>query len=220
MASPSLHTSSGSFLSEPSPAVLHPRAVGSLVPNDSAARAPACIADRSLCPDGADSPVYAQLQGGNESPPLAPMPFATPATMPPPPPPPPTSTAMLTSILTLYTAAPAGTSTPAVAAATPSTDPMLSGNPSPPWHLHTSTIVGIAGNGVLAFSILPLLVFGLVMKWRLKKAKAFQLGQGPRRRVWDEAGWRGDEERRRELLVEDVFVRGFRRRAEGRGVGV
>ncbi|KAL8645014.1 MAG: hypothetical protein Q9210_006952, partial [Variospora velana] len=177
MASPSLSTTSGSFVSEPPPAVVpHPQATGHLIPKDSVLHAaPACVADRSLCPDGADSPVYAGLQGNNidePPPPLAPMPFATPppASMPPPP----TSTTMLTSILTLYTSP--TTSTPS-AVPTPSMDPMMRGNPTPPWHLHTSTIVGIAGNGLLAISIIPLLIFGLVMKWRLKKAKAFQLGQ-------------------------------------------
>lgn len=48
------------------------------------------------------------------------------------------------------------------------------------------------------------------MKYRLHKAKAFQLGQGPRRPVeWGFEGW---EESRREYVVDDAFMRGFRRR--------
>ncbi|KAI4280932.1 MAG: hypothetical protein L6R35_005798, partial [Caloplaca aegaea] len=177
LVSPSPYNISGSFVSEPSSAVVpHPQAMGHLIRKDSVPyAAPACVADRSLCPHGANSPIYAGLQANNiDEPlqPLAPMPFATPlpASMPPPP----TSTTMRTSILTLYTSP--ATSTPS-AVPTPSMDPMLRGNPTPPWHLHTSTIIGIAANGVLAISIIPLLIFGLVMKWRLKKAKAFQLGQ-------------------------------------------
>lgn len=56
------------------------------------------------------------------------------------------------------------------------------------------------------------------MKIRLRKAQAFQLGQGPRRPLeWGREGWEeGLEEMRREWVVDDAFMRGFRRRVEGR----
>ncbi|KAL8760929.1 MAG: hypothetical protein Q9184_002897 [Pyrenodesmia sp. 2 TL-2023] len=187
------------------------------------------------CTDGTTSPVYVGLgtegedSAPNARPPLAPMPFATPASIVPIttaassviPSPSSIATTLATlpattlpSILTQYTPSLSSPSKP-----TSSLETMMQGNPMPsPTYLHTSTLIGISIVGVLAFSIFPLLIFGIVMNFRLQKAKAFQLGQGPRRPLeWGREGWEeGLEERRREWVVDDMFMRGFRRRVEGR----
>ncbi|KAI4132974.1 MAG: hypothetical protein LQ338_000441 [Usnochroma carphineum] len=233
MASFSIYTSLNSFLSEPSAFVPQPSLVAFHVPESTIGPSPACIAGPSLCPDGPASPIYVGLgteehgPGSEEQPPLAPMPFATPqsmqltvtalavATFQPSmasnPSPIPTTT--LTSIVTNF---PSTTHHPSPTPAS-SSDPMMHGNPEPaPTYLHTSTIVGIAINSVLALSIIPLLVFSLVMHFRLEKAKAFQLGQGSRREGQWGSGWQGDGERRRELAVEGKFLGRFRRKVQGR----
>ncbi|KAL8921244.1 MAG: hypothetical protein Q9208_005855 [Pyrenodesmia sp. 3 TL-2023] len=229
MASPIVYTALSSSISETPVAISNPGSASAVLANVLAGPSPACVAGPDLCPDGNASPVYVGLgtegkhPGANQHPPLAPMPFATPASLVQ------TTTALssvtpspssttaaprvspittLTSILTQYTPSPSS-----------SLETMMQGNPMPsPTYLHTSTIVGISIVGVLAFSIFPLLIFGLVMKSRLQKAKAFQLGQGPRRPLeWGREGWEeGLEERRREWVADDAFIRGFRRRVEGR----
>lgn len=88
----------------------------------------------------------------------------------------------------------------------------MHGNPEPPHaRLPIATIIGIVVISIFASSMLPLFLFLLVINYKLEKAIAFQLGQGPRQeRKWGFDGW---EEKRRDYKVDVGFLNGFRRRA-------
>ncbi|KAL8941967.1 MAG: hypothetical protein Q9216_001948 [Gyalolechia sp. 2 TL-2023] len=200
---------------------------------------PSCIAGPSLCPDGLKMPDSGMQENGpdlnNRPPALAPMPFATPPSMPPtvtiastpqlviPEVVPttiapeaessPTSLATETLILTMTThTRSSSSSSPPAKTSTSMEEALMHGNPEPP-HARppTITIIGIVVISILSVIITPLLIFSLVVNYKLKKAIAFQLGQGPRReREWGFEGW---VEKRREYAVDEGFLKGFRRRA-------
>ncbi|KAL8940459.1 MAG: hypothetical protein Q9211_002255 [Gyalolechia sp. 1 TL-2023] len=125
----------------------------------------------------------------------------------------PSSTSILILTMTTYTHTHSfSSSSPAAATSTPIEEALMHGNPEPNnARLPTTTIVGIVVISILAFTSIPLLLFSLAVNYKLKKAIAFQLGQGPRRvREWGFDGW---WERRREYVVDEGFLKGFRRRA-------
>ena len=235
MALSSVYTSLSSFLIEPSAIVLHPTSTPSLISNGIKDPVPSCIAGPSLCPDGPDSDPDNNGTGIDDEPSLAPMPFATlfgshstatvvsvtqtsrPATKSMSPKvsslartssaEKPTLIPTQTLFVTMSTHIPPSTHVPA-----PTEDPMMHGNPEPIHpHLKPPVIFGIVIVSILACSIIPLFIFTLITKYKLRKAIAFQLGQGPRKeREWGFEGW---QEQRREFEVDDGFLRAFRRRA-------
>ncbi|KAI4170065.1 MAG: hypothetical protein LQ343_005205 [Gyalolechia ehrenbergii] len=126
----------------------------------------------------------------------------------------PTKTLILTMTTHIHTRSSSSSSfsSPAAKTSTSIEEALMHGNPEPPHaRLPTTTIIGIVVISILAFTIIPLLIFSLVVNYKLKKAIAFQLGQGPRReREWGFDGW---VERRREYVGDEGFLKGFRRRA-------
>ena len=96
-----------------------------------------------------------------------------------------------------------------------SVDPMMVGNPDPKrpkWRV--PVIIGVAIVSMLGLSIVPLLIFSLAMKIKLKRAIKQQLRQGPRRHV--AIGFDDSEQIRRERAVEGRFLIGFRKRIHDR----
>ncbi|KAL9596474.1 MAG: hypothetical protein Q9219_005780 [cf. Caloplaca sp. 3 TL-2023] len=221
-------TLSSLFLSE---SVLNPSRIPSPIPVVHLAPSPSCIAGRSLCPDGIATPMNSSDNtdpDSDDSPPLAPMPFATPLTTQPrltmtstarqPGKTQNASSNLMTSpthtLFVTMTAHPSSSSSSSSAkpTPTPTMDPMMHGNPEPRHPpLRPPYIIAIAILGALSLTTIPLLIFSVIVKYKLKKAIAFQLGQGPRQeREWGVYGW---EEKRRDFVVDEGFLKGFRRRA-------
>lgn len=94
-------------------------------------------------------------------------------------------------------------------------DPMMHGNPEPKHiKLHVPVIIGVVIVCMLGSAIIPLLIFSLVMKIKLRKAIERQVADG--RRAHMVTGFGDPEEMRRDHMVDDKFMAMFRKRVHNR----